>query len=96
MPEIALTNKAQNDLENLAEYYAATVNDEFAEEVVTYMLQQIDQLQLFPSLGRPSQVEDVRELIFGRYPFYAAYTLQAGQVVVLRVNHQRKQQSTDW
>lgn len=96
MPKIAITNKAQDDLEQIGDYYAGAVSEDFAEGVVAYILSQLDQLRSFPGMGRPSQVEDVRDLIFSKYPFYAAYTMRDGNVVVLRVNHQRKQRPVDW
>lgn len=96
MPKILLTDKAQNDLEAIGDFYAGAVSEDFAEEAVAYILRHLDQLKLFPGMGRPSQIEDVRDLIFLEYPFYAAYTMMDGNVVVLRVNHQRKQRPSDW
>lgn len=96
MPEIVITSKAQDDLEQIGDYYAETVNEDFAEKVVAYILRQLDQLKLFPGMGRNSQVEDVKDLIFSDYPFYAPYTMMDGKVVILRVNHQRKQRPTQW
>lgn len=96
MPKIALTRKAQNDLEIIGEYYADKVSEDFAEGLVAELLLAMEKLELFPNIGRASAVEDTRELVFPNYPFYAAYRVKAGRVQVLRINHQRKQRSIDW
>ncbi|MGJ7515945.1 type II toxin-antitoxin system RelE/ParE family toxin [Pseudomonas baetica] len=96
MPSVVLTEKAESDLDNIHEYYRESVGEGRAFEIISTILQSFEQLEQFPGSGRSSVMPDVRELIFGRYPFIAPYRFVHGQIQVLRVLHQRSERSQDW
>jgi plasmid stabilization system protein ParE len=96
VPSVVLTEKAENDLDNIHEYYQEAIGVDAAFEIISTILQSFEQLKLFPGSGRPSVMPDVRELIVGQYPFIAPYRFVQGQIQVLRVLHQRSERSQDW
>jgi plasmid stabilization system protein ParE len=96
VPSVVLTEKAESDLDSIHEYYQGVLGADAALEVIAIFLQSFHQLEQFPGSGRPSVVPDVRELVFGRYPFIAPYRLMHGQIQVLRVLHQRAERSQNW
>ena len=80
MLTIALTDKAQSDLEGMHEYYAEICGSEVANRIVVDVLGQLESLRTFSGLGRPSQLPGVRELVLSRYPYAAPYRCrQQGQ-----------------
>ncbi|WP_341961376.1 type II toxin-antitoxin system RelE/ParE family toxin [Pseudomonas sp. RC10] len=89
MLKIALTDKAQSDLEAVHEYYAVYSGDEAANRIVIEMLEALTPLMTFTGLGRPSQSPDIREFVFPRFPYVAPYRVKNNQVQILRVLHQR-------
>ncbi|MFB8831582.1 type II toxin-antitoxin system RelE/ParE family toxin [Azotobacter sp. CWF10] len=98
MPKIVLTDPAQSDLDDIFDHYAPIVGDDEAEQIVIRLLEQLEHLETFPGMGRPSLKPDVREVVFTRYPFLAPYRFDADadQIQVLRVVHHRTQHSKDW
>ena len=51
----------------------------------------IDNLRLFPELGRPGRRVGTRELLIGRTPYIVAYRLSGGTIEILRLLHERQQ-----
>ena len=89
MLTIALTDKAQSDLEGIHEYYAAICGSVVANRIVIDVLSELESLRTFSGLGRPLKFPGVRELVLGRYPYVAPYRVKGDQVQVLRVLHHR-------
>ncbi|PTC17140.1 type II toxin-antitoxin system RelE/ParE family toxin [Pseudomonas baetica] len=96
MPNIALTDKADSDLESIHEYYATRIGAESADGVVAQILESLERLETFTGLGRPSQAPDVRELVLSRFPFIAPYRVVGNEVQILRILHERTERSEDW
>ena len=96
MPRVALTEKAESDLEAIHEYYCGLIGFGAANDVIANILELFRQLELFPGSGRPSVVPDVRELVLSHYPFIAPYRLMHGQIQVLRILHQRAERAEYW
>ncbi|WP_236195860.1 type II toxin-antitoxin system RelE/ParE family toxin [Pseudomonas glycinae] len=96
MPNVVLTERAENDLETIFEYYQGILGANPAFGVVNSILGAFDQLKQFPGSGRPSVMPDTRELVLTRYPFIAPYRLEDGQIQVLRILHQRAEQPENW
>ncbi|NWA07941.1 type II toxin-antitoxin system RelE/ParE family toxin [Pseudomonas gingeri] len=96
MPNIALTDKADSDLETIHEYYASRLGAAFADGVVAQIFEALEQLETFTGLGRASQQPGVRELVLSRFPFIAPYRVIHGEVQILRVLHQRTERAEDW
>lgn len=89
MLKIALTDKAQSDLEGMHEYYATICGSEVANRIVIDVLGQLESLRTFSGLGRPSQSPGVRELVLTGYPYVTPYRVKDNQVQILRVLHHR-------
>ncbi|NMZ50166.1 type II toxin-antitoxin system RelE/ParE family toxin [Pseudomonas poae] len=96
MVNIALTDKADSDLESIHEYYESRVGSEAADNVVAQIIEALEQLETFTGLGRPSQRPDVRELVLSKFPFIVPYRLAYGEVQILRIVHQSIERPEDW
>lgn len=91
MPKIAITEPAEADLEDIFQHYAPILGEPEAHNVVVKILEQLELLETFPGMGRPSPKPDVREVVIDRYPFLAPYRIENAEVQILRVVHQRAQ-----
>lgn len=96
MPRVAITDPAQNDLEDIYSHYAPLVGESEAEAIVVRILEQLEHLETFVGMGRPSLKPGVREVVITRYPFIAPYRLEHDEIQILRVVHQRAQYAKDW
>ncbi|WP_085637440.1 MULTISPECIES: type II toxin-antitoxin system RelE/ParE family toxin [unclassified Pseudomonas] len=96
MLNVALTERAENDLDVVHEYDQRQSGANAAFAAVDAILQSLDRLSRFPGSGRPSVLPDIRELVVSRYPFVAPYRFVQGQVQVLRILHQRTERPQDW
>lgn len=93
---ITLTDKAQSDLDAIHEHYESQIGSERATDAIVRMLEALERLELFPGSGRPSQVPDVRDLVFPHHPFIAPYRVYQDEIQVLRILHQRAERTEDW
>ncbi|WP_268798437.1 type II toxin-antitoxin system RelE/ParE family toxin [Pseudomonas huanghezhanensis] len=93
MLKIALTEKAQSDLDGIHEYCASVAGGSAASAVILRMLEVLEQLGTFSGMGHPSQTPGVRELVFPRHPFIAPYRVKKNQVQILRVLHHRAERT---
>ena len=91
MPRIELSYKADSDLEALHETYAGLIGDERADAVIATIIETFKKLAVFPGMGRPCQIPDVRELVMTRYPFIIIYAVRADTVFIVRILHERNE-----
>ena len=96
MPKIALTSKADSDLDGIYEHYEARLGPEKAEEAIFQVLEAISRLETFPQLGKASDIPDCRELIISKYPYRAVYRLKGDIILVYRILHQHAERPEDW
>ncbi|MBC3300194.1 type II toxin-antitoxin system RelE/ParE family toxin [Pseudomonas sp. SWRI18] len=96
MPKIALSSKAESDLDGIYEHYEGSVGAELGEAAVFHILNCLEMLERFPNAGRASPVPDCRELIITTYPYRATYSLQGDRVMVFRILHQHSERREDW
>ena len=89
MLTIALTDKAQSDLEGMHEYNAAICGPEVANRIVIDVLGQLESLRTFSGLAGHHNPRASGELVLIRYPYVAPYRVKDYQVQVLRVLHHR-------
>ncbi|WP_349971145.1 type II toxin-antitoxin system RelE/ParE family toxin [Pseudomonas caspiana] len=89
MRTIALTEKARSDLLSIHEYYVANAGPKVAAGIILHLLEKLDPLTIFSSMGRPALRPGVRELVFVRYPFLALYRINDQEIQVIRIRHQR-------
>ena len=96
MPNIALTSKADSDLNGIYEHYEPRLGAAKAEEAIFQMLEAMDRLETFPQLGKASDVPDCRDLIFSKFPYRAIYTLKGDTILIYRILHQHAERPKDW
>jgi toxin ParE1/3/4 len=96
VPTIALTSKAESDLDGIYEHYESRIGAERAEKVIFQMLEGLYQLETFPQLGKASDIPDCRELIVSKYPYRAVYTLKGDTIQIYRILHQHAERPEDW
>ena len=91
--KLIVSGSATADLGRLRAILAES-NPSAARRAVAVLIDAIDSLQNFPDRGRPSGVEDVRELIvpFGRSAYVVGYRHDEGraEIQVLRIWHGRE------
>ncbi|PSQ75523.1 MAG: type II toxin-antitoxin system RelE/ParE family toxin [Bacteroidetes bacterium QH_6_63_17] len=81
--------QALSDLESIEEYYADIAPD-YASLLVDGLLEQAEQLEAFPRMGRivpEIDDEDIRELIYRDYRLIYIADSENGEVNVLAVIH---------
>jgi toxin ParE1/3/4 len=94
---LRFTARASQDLIEIADYIQAE-NPAAALRVRTAILHALQDLVVFPRLGRPQAVEGVRKLVTRRYRYLIYYTADeiAAEVVVLTIQHaSRKRHDAD-
>lgn len=95
MPKIALTSKAESDLDGIYAHFAPRLGAEKTEAVVFQMLEALAMLETFPQLGKASEIPDCRELIIAKLPYRAVYTLKGAAVLIYRILHQHAERSEE-
>ncbi|WP_332728325.1 type II toxin-antitoxin system RelE/ParE family toxin [Pseudomonas sp. ESBL9] len=96
MPKIALTSKADSDLDGIYEHYAPLLGAEASEGVVFHLIEALTMLETFPQLGKSSDIPDCRELIISKYPYRAVYTRKEDTILIYRILHQHAERPVDW
>lgn len=86
--KLRLTPQATNDVSDIADYLRSR-NPYAAERVRAAILDTMQNLVLFPGVGRLQDVPGVRKLVTRKYPYLIYYTvdLDADELVILSVQH---------
>lgn len=96
MPKIALTSKAESDLDGIYEHYARLLGVEASEGVVFHLIEALTMLETFPQMGKASDIPDCRELIMSKYPYRAIYTRKGETLRIYRILHQHAECPENW
>ncbi|MFZ5959659.1 type II toxin-antitoxin system RelE/ParE family toxin [Pseudomonas knackmussii] len=82
------THKAAADLDGLYDHYVVLVGPEKALRAIQDMVSQVKALAdlSLSSVGQPSEVPGVRELLLERWPYQAAYRVKGRDVQILRID----------
>ena len=92
--KLIVSSEAAADLDRLRAFLADK-NPDAAQRAATSLIQAIQSLDMFPDRGRPTGIDDVRELIvpFGNSAYVLRYVHLADtdEIVVLRIWHGREQ-----
>ena len=88
---IRFLRQALRNLEEIHAYDATRTNPAHAYEVLADIRAQIEQLTQYPAYGRPGKKVHTRELVLRRYPYIAVYRVEGENVIILRVQHTRRQ-----
>jgi addiction module RelE/StbE family toxin len=86
--KLRFTPRATADLAEIADYIHLD-NPAAAQRVRSAIYEALQDLILFPYLGRQQKVEGVRKLVTRKYPYLVYYTVdqKADEVVILNVKH---------
>ncbi len=77
---------AVKDLKHLRAYIARD-NPRAAAEIAKPVLEAVERLRRFPSMGRPGRVPDTRELVVPGTPLVIPYTVTEQGVEIIAVLH---------
>ncbi|MGB8401485.1 type II toxin-antitoxin system RelE/ParE family toxin [Bradyrhizobium sp.] len=90
--KLRFTPRAVRDLAEIADYIRAR-NPEAALRVRAAILESLQNLVLFPHVGRQQKVEGVRKLVTRRYPFLVYYTADetADEIVIITIQHSARE-----
>jgi addiction module RelE/StbE family toxin len=85
---LQFTPRATRDLVEIAEYLR-TRNPSAAPAVRGAILRSLQNLMLFPAIGRLQDVEGVRKLVTPKYRYLVFYTIDKGtkEIVILTIQH---------
>ena len=91
---LRFTPQALDDLTKIADYLKER-SPSASARVRAAVYAGLEQLLLFPSLGRRQQTEGVRKLVTRRYSYLVYYTLDIAhdEIVVLNVKHPSRQRN---
>jgi toxin ParE1/3/4 len=86
--KLRLTRRAAQDLADIADYIRKQ-NPQAALRVRAAILESLQNLVLFPQVGRQQKVEGVRKLVTRRYPYLVYYTADesAEEIIILNIQH---------
>jgi plasmid stabilization system protein ParE len=85
---LRFTPRATNDLAAIADYVRAR-SPGAAIEVRAAILHSLQNLVLFPNVGRKQAVQGVRKLVTRKYPYLVYYVIDqlAEEIVILTIQH---------
>jgi len=86
--KLRFTPRAVSDIAAIADYIRER-DPAAAERVRAAIIQSLQDLILFPRLGRAQTVEGVRKLATRRYPYLVYYRLDeaAEEIIILAIQH---------
>jgi addiction module RelE/StbE family toxin len=85
---LRFTRQATQDLVAIADYIRER-NPNSAARVRAAILDSIQNLLIFPEIGRRQKVEGVRKLVTRKYPYLVYYSIDelAEEIVVIAIQH---------
>jgi addiction module RelE/StbE family toxin len=85
---LRFTPRATRELTEIADYLR-TRNPPAALAVRDSILRSLQNLTLFPAIGRPQNVEGVRKLVTPKYRYLVYYMIdeEAEEIVILTIQH---------
>jgi len=86
--KLRFTPRAAQDLIDIANYIRES-NPQAALRVRAAILESLQNLVLFPQVGRRQKVEGVRKLVTRRYPYLVYYSADeaAEEIIVIAIQH---------
>jgi toxin ParE1/3/4 len=86
--KLRFTARAAQDIAAIADYIRAR-NPSAARQVRAAILHSLQNLVLFPQVGRAQAVEGVRKLVTRKYPYLVYYSLDeaAEEIIILAIQH---------
>jgi toxin ParE1/3/4 len=92
--KLRFTPRATQDLAAIAEYIRAR-SPAAARQVRAAILHSLQNLVLFPQVGRAQTVAGVRKLVTRKYPYVVYYTVdeKSEEVIVLTIQHPARERN---
>jgi toxin ParE1/3/4 len=86
--KLRFTPRAAQDLSDIADYIRER-NPQAALRVRAAILESLQNLVLFPLVGRRQKVEGVRKLVTRRYSYLVYYTVDdaAEEIIIITIQH---------
>jgi addiction module RelE/StbE family toxin len=84
--KVRLAPAAEADLAHIRDTILSE-NPAAAERVQRSIARAIELLKFFPHIGRPGSVKETREKPVKSLPYIVVYTIEAGELVILRIYH---------
>jgi addiction module RelE/StbE family toxin len=86
--KLRFTRRAAQDLADIADYIRKQ-NPQAALRVRAAILESLQNLVLFPQIGRQQKVEGIRKLVTRRYPYLVYYTADesAEEIIIITIQH---------
>lgn len=84
--QVKWLKRALDNLEDEADYIAQD-NPKAAHDLVTHVFNSVNQLVIYPNLGKAGRVFGTRELIITGSPYIVPYRVKSEVVEILRVFH---------
>ncbi|HZV20910.1 MAG TPA: type II toxin-antitoxin system RelE/ParE family toxin [Hyphomicrobiales bacterium] len=84
--KVRLAPAAEADFERIRDTIVSE-NPAAAERLQRSFARSIELLKFFPHLGRPGSVKGTREKPIKSFPYVIVYTVEAEELIVLRVYH---------
>jgi toxin ParE1/3/4 len=86
--KLRFTRRAAQDLADIADYIRER-NPQAALRVRAAILESLQNLVLFPQVGRQQNVEGVRKLVTRHYPYLVYYTADESieEIIIITIQH---------
>jgi toxin ParE1/3/4 len=94
--KLRFTPRAAADIAAIADYIRAR-NPGAAQRVRGAILQSLQNLVLFPKVGRAQAVDGVRKLVIRKYPYLVYYRVDEAEreVVILTIQHAARERENE-
>lgn len=86
---IKWTRQALDDLESAREFIVTEYPQSLKSTIENIQLS-IDQIKIFPEIGKIGRVKGTRELIFSQMPFILAYRQKKSSIEIISILHQSR------
>jgi toxin ParE1/3/4 len=84
--KLRLSLDAEADLQHIRDTIIAE-NPKAAERVQKSIARAIELLKYFPNIGRPGSAKGTREKPVKSFPYVIVYTVEGGELIILRIYH---------
>lgn len=88
--QILWAPRARQQLMDIATYIAMD-NERAAERVVQRIQDAVENLRIYPAMGRAGRIGGTRELVISGVPYVVVYTVAGGTLQVAAVIHTARQ-----
>lgn len=84
--KIKLAKLATQDLKAIKDYISRD-KPKAASEVIKRVLEAVENLAIFPNIGRPGRIPHTRELVISGMPLIVVYQVQQDTIFIVRIIH---------